>query len=72
MMETSLQNIKFSLLSKNKKSVCPPLITFEPTKDFHEIWYTGAATKGDLDATFSNLTASAIPKWQMFKLLRWV
>jgi hypothetical protein len=40
--------------------------------DFHEIWYTGDAIEYDLDAVFSTLVASVIPKWGTFKLLRWV
>jgi hypothetical protein len=36
------------------------------------MWYTGDAIEDDLDATFFNLIASAIPKWRTFKLLRWV
>jgi hypothetical protein len=39
--------------------------------DFHEIWYAGDANEDDLDATFFNLIASAIPKWRTSKLLRW-
>jgi hypothetical protein len=39
---------------------------------FREIWYAGAAIQGDLNVTFFNLVASAIPKWWTFKLLRWV
>jgi hypothetical protein len=40
--------------------------------DFHEIWYAGDAIEDDLDTTFYNPVASAIPKWQIFKLLTWV
>jgi hypothetical protein len=40
--------------------------------DFHEIWYAGDAIGDDLDTTFFNLLSLAIPKWQTFKLLRWV
>jgi hypothetical protein len=36
------------------------------------MWYAGDAIEDDLDATFFNLIASAIPKWRTFKLLRWV
>jgi hypothetical protein len=35
-------------------SVCPPLITFEPLGNFHEIWYEGNAIQGDLDAVIFN------------------
>jgi hypothetical protein len=40
--------------------------------DCHEIWQAGVAIEDDLDATIFNLTASAIPKWRVFKLLRWM
>jgi hypothetical protein len=40
--------------------------------DFHEIWQAGDAIKDDLDVTFFNHVASAIPKWRTFKRLRWV
>jgi hypothetical protein len=34
--------------------------------------YGGHATEGDLDAILFNPVASTIPKWRMFKLLRWM
>jgi hypothetical protein len=40
--------------------------------DFHEIRWACDTIEDDLDTTFFNLVASVIPKWQMFKLLRWV
>jgi hypothetical protein len=71
----------FNLLYKNESrlikspaclSVCPPLISFEPTVGFslnlvcrwcHWRWCR---------CYIFNLVVSAIPKWQKFKLLRWV
>jgi hypothetical protein len=35
--------------------------------DFYEIWYTGDAIQGDLDAVIFNPKASTILKWLRFK-----
>jgi hypothetical protein len=40
--------------------------------DFHEIQPGGHAVEGYLYPTFLNSVASTIPKWQAFKLLRWI
>jgi hypothetical protein len=40
--------------------------------DFYEIQYGGHAIEGDLDAVLYNPLISTIPKWQTFKLLRWM
>jgi hypothetical protein len=37
-----------------------------------EILYGGDGIEGNLDSVPSNAVASIIPKWQAFKLLRWV
>jgi hypothetical protein len=47
--------------------VSPPLITFEPHVDFHEVWYRGNAIQGDLDAVTFNPISSTIFKWLRFK-----
>jgi hypothetical protein len=36
---------------------------------FRDIWYAGYVIEDDLDATFFNLVASAIPKWWTFNLM---
>jgi hypothetical protein len=40
--------------------------------DLDEISYGGDDIKDDLDFILFNAVASTIPKWRMFKLLRWV
>jgi hypothetical protein len=40
--------------------------------DFDDLLCGGDDIEGDLDAIISSPIASTIPKWQMFKLLRWV
>jgi hypothetical protein len=40
--------------------------------DLDEIFYGGDDTEDDLDSILFNPIASTIPKWQTFKLLRWV
>jgi hypothetical protein len=39
--------------------------------DLDEISYGGEDIKDDLDFILFNAVASTIPKWRMFKLLRW-
>jgi hypothetical protein len=46
-----------------KLSVCPSLITFEPT---------GRAIEGGLAVIIFNHVASTIPTWRTLKLLRWM
>jgi hypothetical protein len=36
-----------------------------------KFFLTGNAIEDDLDVTSYNLVNSAIPKWRMFKLIRW-
>jgi hypothetical protein len=38
----------------------------------HEIQQGDHATEDDIDTIFSNPVASTVPKWQTFKLLRWM
>jgi hypothetical protein len=40
--------------------------------DLEEILYGGDDNEDDLDSILFNAVASTIPKWQTFKLLRWV
>jgi len=40
--------------------------------DLDEILYGGDDIEDDLDFILFNAVASTIPKWRMFKLLRWV
>jgi hypothetical protein len=40
--------------------------------DFYEIRWKGHAIEGDLDAIIFNAVAATIPKWQTFKLVRWM
>jgi hypothetical protein len=39
---------------------------------FYEIQYGGHAIEGDLETVLINPVPSTIPKWRMFKLLRWM
>jgi hypothetical protein len=48
------------------------LITSETTVVFHEIQLGSYAIEGGLVAIIFNLTASIIPQWLAFKLLRWM
>jgi hypothetical protein len=50
-------------------SLCPPLMTFEPTCRFHEIQQRGHAAEGGLDAIICNHTTSTILKSRRLKLL---
>jgi hypothetical protein len=50
-------------------SVCPPLITFEPTGRFSLNFVAGDVIQGDLDAVIYNTIASTILKW-LIKFLR--
>jgi hypothetical protein len=52
--------------------VCPQHQLLNQLAHFHEMRYGGHATEGDLDAILFNPVASTIPKWWMFKLLRWM
>jgi hypothetical protein len=40
--------------------------------DFYEIQQGGHAIEGHLDTMLFNLIALTIPKWQVFRLLRWM
>jgi hypothetical protein len=40
--------------------------------DSYEILYGGDDVEDNIDSILLNLVASTIPKWRMFKLLRWV
>jgi hypothetical protein len=40
--------------------------------DLDEIIYEGVDIEDDLDSVLLSLIASTIPKWRMFKFLRWV
>jgi hypothetical protein len=40
--------------------------------EFYEIQWVCYAIESDLDAIIFNPVASTIPKWQTFKLLRWI
>jgi hypothetical protein len=40
--------------------------------DLDEILYGDDGLEGDLDSILLNAVASTIPKWRMFKRLRWV
>jgi hypothetical protein len=40
--------------------------------DLDEILYGGDNIEDDLDSILFNAIASTVPKWQTFKLLRWV
>jgi hypothetical protein len=52
--------------------VYPWLVTFEATSRFNEIQQGGHAIEGDLNTININLITSTVPKWPMFKFLRWV
>jgi hypothetical protein len=39
--------------------------------DFYEFFLTSNAIEDVLDVTSYNLVNTAIPKWRMFKLIRW-
>jgi hypothetical protein len=39
---------------------------------FYEMMYGGDAIEGDLDNIICNAVDSITPKWQTFKLLRWM
>jgi hypothetical protein len=55
----------------NHQSVCPPLITFEPLGNLHDIWYGDDAIQVDLDAIIFNPIASTILKWLRFNVVSW-
>jgi hypothetical protein len=40
--------------------------------DLDEILYGGDDVEDNIDSILLNIIASTIPKWWMFKLLRWV
>jgi hypothetical protein len=68
---------KWGLWYHHSLSICLsvsvyPVITFEPLSRFYEIQYGGHAIERDLDSTRFIPVASTIPKWRMFKLLRWM
>jgi hypothetical protein len=53
-------------------SVCPPQYLLNQLVDFYEVQWWGHAIESDLDAVLFNPVPSTIPKWQTFKLLRWM
>jgi hypothetical protein len=66
----------FSILSKNESRLIKSPVCVSPTKylnrlvHFHEIWYTGNAIQGDIEAIMFNPIVSIILKLLRFKVLR--
>jgi hypothetical protein len=54
--------LKLGLSNHQLDCLCVPLIIFYRLVDFHEIWFGGHATQGDLDAIIFNSIASIILK----------
>jgi hypothetical protein len=53
-------------------SVCPLYQLFIKLVELYVIQYGGHSIEGDLDPIILNPIASTIPKWLIFKLLRWM